>query len=230
MRGLRIGYGPALGVYALDYQLETSGTATITVNLGTTQASGSTIVAGLFGRFSSLGVVSDNKTNTYTLAQSGSYAGGLWPGFGVEVYTCANASGGASHTIQATKASATTEEVTLLGVEVRGGTTVSSATPVAVAASGAGVTLNGPSLSVTGRNILISIWTGDGGVATDPMDADPASPWILLAEVALEEAQAPNGHIQAAVAYREVTAGTYQASWVPQANQGGIISLVAVKV
>lgn len=226
---------PRVGVNDLSYHLELAGTTPITLTLGTTQPAGSTIVVAHFGRFSSLGTPTDNKGNSYDNGtpdyreQSG-YAGGLWPGFGMSVFAKTAAAGGASHTLSVAKSGTATEEATLIGCEVVGGGTMQDTSIVARAAAGAGATLTSDGVTTTGPALLIGLWGGDGDVNTNPQDVDAGVGWTLLRQVALEAAQAPNGHIQAALLARAVTApGTYTLSVQPQANQGGILAVVAVQ-
>lgn len=65
MRGLRIGHtpGPQLGVHGSDFDIENSGTSPQTVTRNTA-ASGSSILAILFGEFTNCSAPSDNKGNT----------------------------------------------------------------------------------------------------------------------------------------------------------------------
>lgn len=235
-RGLRIGHGAlSLGVYNLEYHLETGGVTPISVNIGTTQASGSAIVVAHFGRFTSLGTPTDNKSNSFDNGtpdyreQSG-YAGGLWSGFGMSLFARPSAAGGANHTISVAKSGTATEEATLIACEVKGGGVIQDTSIVARAAAGANAALNGANVTTTGPALLVGLWTGDGGVDTDPQDVNAGDNWTLLTQIALEAAQAPNGHIQAALLVRQVlTAGDYALQVRPQANQGGILGCVAVQ-
>lgn len=226
----------SIGLFGLAYDLELAGATPITVNIGTTAVSGSVLVVAHFGRFSSLGVPTDTFSNNLDngtpdyLRQSG-YAGGLWPGFGMSIFTKTAMTGGAGHTVSVAKSGAANEEATLIAVEVTGTTTIEDSSILAIAASGAGATLTSTSVTTAGPAFLVGFWSGDGVISTNPMDVDSGHvDWQVLAQVALEEAQAPNGHVQSALLGRYVgAAGTYTLQVKPRADQGAILGLVAVR-
>lgn len=227
--------GPSLGQRNLSYHLEGAGVTPITLSLGSTQAAGSSIVVAHFGRFTSLGTPTDNKGNSFDngtpdyLEQSG-YAGGLWSGFGMSLFVDPVAAGGSAHSISVAKSGSAFEEATLIAIEGMNAGVMQDSSIVPRAAAGAGATLTSDTVTTTGPALLCGFWTGDGDVNTDPQDVGPGPGWTLLEQIALESAQAPNGHIQAALLARVVSAaGTYSLQVVPQANQGGILGLVALQ-
>lgn len=225
MRGLRIGHtpGPQLGVHGSDFDIENSGTSPQTVTRNTA-ASGSSILAILFGEFTNCGAPSDNKGNTYTLLENSEYFD-LWAGFGLELYGKANAAGGSSHALSMAKVT-TTAESTLMLVEVTGASVIQDTSIVARQRQGAGVPYSSASVTTTGPALLVSIWGGDGDTNFTNQSATPEAGFEVIESLFLGQ----TAYIQAACAVKRVNAaGTYSCAWTPTQNQGGIVALAAIQ-
>lgn len=228
MRGLRIGHSvvPRLGAHGKDFDLDTQGTSPSTVTLDT-QVSGSSLIVASFGEFARYAIPADGKGNTLSLLETSGYNGGLWPGFGLELYGKADMAGGASHTVSLTKSTGFEgEESTLLVAEVIGGRTIQDTSVVTRAGAGAGVAYTSAAVTVTGPAILLAVWSGDASGNISSMDAAPEAGWTLLEY----DFRVWTAYIQAALAYKRVaTAGDYTCAWTPAGNQGAILALAAVQ-
>lgn len=214
----------SLGQHGENVQVDGSGSSPSTVTL-TTAASGSTFISLFGGDFGNTAAPSDSKSNTLTkLGTDQSYAGGLWPGFGLRAYYCANGTGGSNHSISYTK-TVGNEEITTVFVEVIGGTSVTSAQGSA-AAAGAGVGYSSPSISTSGAGLILAFWGGDADSATNPKDVAASAGWTIIESEFLSSTP----YVQYAVAYRTVSsAGSYSLTWTPTANQGAAMFMVAVQ-
>lgn len=220
------GGGGSLAPAFLDsdsqFQIDGVGTPTAVNTLTTTN--GCTIVTAAFGDLSRFSAPTDNKGNgSYTSRGTSGYAGGLWPGFGLNLFAKANALGGASHIITVTKSNPTTYEFSLLSVAVAG-TTIEDSSIVARAFNQAQVSA---SVTVTGPARLVAVWGGDAGVNDNPKDTAPVGvEWTMHESLFLND----EAYIQAAIATREVDIGTHTVTWTqPNASQGAILALLAVR-
>lgn len=217
---------PDVGDSAGDWDLDGSGSSPASVTLNT-QASGSDILAFTFGQFTNYSPPTYNGGSAMSLLHSSGYASGLWPGFGLEVYSQLNVSGGSGHARSFAKPGSATQESTLIGVEVMRGGVIKAHAIVNRAAAGAGVALTSDSVTTTGPALLVSVWGGDGGVGLSDQTATPENGWTVVESLFL----GGTAYIQAAAAVRKVSApGTYTVSWTPVQNQGCIISLVAIQL
>jgi hypothetical protein len=213
----------ALGDHGGDWDIQGSGTSPQTVTINT-QAAGSSLIVVTLSDLSIYGTPTDNKSNTFTLLESSGYHGGLFTGFGLEVYGKANAAGGSSHAVSIAKSTAT-EESTLIVVEAKGAT-IQDTSIVTRAGAGDGVAYTSASVTTTGPALLISAWCGDGFVGITDMSAAPENGWTLIDSLFLTA----TSYIQAAVAVKAVTsAGTYTCDWTPANSQGAILFLAAVQ-
>lgn len=213
---------PEIGVHGSDFDIENSGTSPQTVTRNTA-ASGSSILAILFGEFTNCSAPSDNKGNTYTLLENSGYFD-LWAGFGLELYGKANAAGGSSHALSMTKTT-TTSESTLMLVEALG-TVIQDTSIVARQRQGAGVPYSSASVTTTGPALLVSIWGGDGDTNFTDQSATPEAGFEVIESLFLGQ----TAYIQAACAVKRVNAaGTYTCAWTPTQNQGGIVALAAIQ-
>lgn len=213
--------GIALGAHNKVVQIDGSGTTPATITANTSSAGGSVFVLPGFASFGDLATPTDNKGNTYTQRGTDqSYAGGLWPGFGLRTYAAAG-TGGTGHTTSVTKT--VTTEFSQALIEVVNATTV-AVTQGNAAAPGQGVSYSSPSITVAAPAVLISCWTGDAGVSTPDQSVAPSVGWTLL-EFSF---QANTAYVQFATAYKVVTAGTYSHTWLPASNQGAAMMMIAV--
>jgi hypothetical protein len=213
-----------IGDHAGDWDLQGSGTTPQSVSI-TSRVSGSSIICVTLGEFTNYTPPTDNKGNTLDLLQNSGYAGGLWPGFGMEVYGKASMVGGSSHATQITKNTGT-DESTLIVVEVTGTSNITSTSIVAVSAGGAGVPYSSSTVNTTGPALLVSAWGGDGDTSLTDQTCNPEIGWTMIESLFL----GGTAYIQAAVAVRQVmTAGSYSVDWTPVQNQGGIVFLAALQ-
>lgn len=228
MRGLRIGHSvvPRIGAHGKDFDVDAQGTSPSTVTLDT-QASGSSIIAATFGEFTRYSVGADSKGNTLSLLETSGYNGGLWPGFGLELYGKADASGGASHAVSITKLGGfEIQETTLIVAEVIGGRTIQDTSVVTRAAAGAGVPYTSAAVTVTGPAVLLAVWGGDASGNVSSMDVSPENGWTVIES----DLRVSTAYIQASMAYKRVTAaGDYTCTWTPVGNQGAILAMAAVQ-
>ena len=228
-RGLRIGYGAGSGGALFsdsDFDIEGSGTSPTTATLGSTPASGHSLIVLSAADLSTIGTPTDNKGNTLTLAQSQTYPS--FPSYGFRMHTKAAASGGAGHVVSLTKTSNTAGESTLIAF-MAPGSTISLATEVFRSAAGAGGALTSNSLTLgAGTWRLFSLWSGDGSSGTNDQTCNPDTGWTNTEFLFIGQ----TAYIQASLAVRDVTvgAGTYTHTWRPVENQGGIVMLGAIGI
>lgn len=221
----------AFGTDMLSYQFDGLGSSPITGSF-TTATAGSNImvIVGVLSQFSTTNAPTDSYSNAYTQVHQGGYFGGLWSGYGLTAYRTNTSTtvGGSGHTISITKTDPV-REITLFAVELRGGPFIVQGSGINnVQANGANQPHSGPSVTVTGPALLISFWSGDGVLGTNPMTATPSSGWTKIRELGIPSDT--NGHIQGAMAIRSVSlAGTYNCIWTPGANQGSIINIIAIQ-
>lgn len=217
---------PFLGLHGISAQLDGAGTSPNTVSLGTTQASGSSLVVASLGEFTTMGDPTDNKSSSFgTALRSSGYFGGLWPGFGMEIFAVANIAGGAGHVVSVAKTNATLEH-SLIALEVRNGGIIKDSSITAVAGAGAGVAYTSASVTVDGPAELIAFWGGDGDAGTTNQTATPEGSFTLTDSAFI----ALTAYVQCAAAVRQVSAaGTYTCQWTPTVNQGAILGLVAIQ-
>lgn len=215
---------PALGAHGSDWDQEGPGTSPQTVSL-TTRASGGSLIVVTLGRVANYAPPTDNKGNTLSLLRSSGYHGGLWSGYEMEVYGCASFAGGSSHATQFTKTNAS-EEGTLIVVEALRGATIQAHDIVTRAGAGDGVAYSSPSITTTGPALLVSCWSGDGGLDLDSQAAVPETGWQSVESLNLPA----TSYIQANCAVKYVpAAGTYSMTWAPVRSQGAIIFLGAIQ-
>lgn len=219
-----VGGVPALGGHNGDWQLDGSGTSPQTTTL-TTQTSGSSLIVCVLGDSTSQQTPTDNKSNTFTLLRQSGYSGGQWAPYDMRVYGKANAAGGSSHTVSVVKSFAPTAEATLIVIEGTG-TVIQDSSIVARAAAGAGMAATSGTVTTTGPALLVSFWSGDGGLGTTDQTATPSAGWTTTDSLFLGS----TAYIQAAAAVRQVSsAGTYSVDWTPAANQGAILFIAAIQ-
>lgn len=224
MRGLRIGYmtGPRLGGHGSDFDLAGSGTSPQTVTVETSGPC--SLIVPAFGYLQNISQPTDNKGNTFVSLGSSGYAGGLWSGYGLELWAKANAAGGSGHTVSVVKATDAADESTVAVVEARGASVLQDYTIVNRAAAGAGVSYSSGNVVTTGPALLVSVWGGDGGTGLSTQEANPEAGWSMIESLFL----AGTAYIQMAVAVRQVgAAGTYACAWTPVDNQGAIVAIAA---
>lgn len=217
--------GPILGVHKSQAQIDTVGTSPASVVFDSTVA-GSAFALLCAGHLANIATPTDSKSNTYT--QRGSdqaYAGGLWPGFGIRIYAVTSGAGGGSHTIQTVK-STSTEEISIAGIEICKGASVQDATQGNSAPTGLGVGYASPTVTTTGRALILALWSGDGDAGTTDQSVVPSAPWALIESAFL----AQTAYVQFAVAYLNAPgAGTYGLIWKPAVNQGAAMSMIAIQ-
>lgn len=212
---------PLLGAHDGDWDIDGSGTSPAAITLST-QAAGSSVVAMCAGQFSTFDAPTYNSLAMSLIHTSG-YAGGLWPGYGLEIHERLRIAGGAAHALQFTKTDAVRES-SLIGVEIRNAAWRSDESIVARAAPGTGNPVTSDPVSVTGPALLVAFWSGDGGVGTTDQTATPEDGWTPVESLFLGN----TAYIQSACAVREVTTpGDYTVAWTPVVNQGAILSLTA---
>lgn len=212
---------PLLGDHAGDWDIDGSGTSPASISLDTI-AAGSSVVAMCAGEFATFNAPTYNSLSMDQVHTSG-YAGGLWPGYGLEIHERLRIAGGTAHALQFTKTNAVRES-SLIGVEIRNAAWRADESIVARAAPGTGNPVTSDPVSVTGPALLVAFWSGDGGVGTTDQTAAPETGWTVVESLFLGE----TAYIQSACAVREVTTpGDYTVAWTPVVNQGAILSLVA---
>lgn len=217
---------PDIGDSNGDWDLDGSGTSPASVTLNT-QAAGSDILAFTFGQFTNYSPPTYNGGSAMSLVHTSGYASGLWPGFGLELYSQLDVAGGSGHALSFAKPGSPTQESTLIGVEIQRGGVIKAQNVVARANAGANTPLSSGSVTTTAPALLVSVWGGDGGVGTVDQSAAPSSGWTMIESNFL----GLTAYIQAACAVRKVsTPGTYTCDWTAVADQGAIISIVAIQL
>ena len=213
--------GLQIGDHDGDWDIDGSGASPAAITLNT-QAAGGSVVAMCAGEFATFNAPTYNALAMSQIHTSG-YAGGLWPGYGLEIHERLRIAGGAGHALQFTKTDAVRES-SLIGVEIINGAWRSDESIVARAAPGAGLPVTSDPVTVTGPALLVAFWSGDGGVGTTNQTATPEAGWTLVESLFLGN----TAYIQSACAVRAVTEpGDYTVAWTPVVNQGAILSLVA---
>jgi len=212
---------PTAGTHGLSYKNDGPLGSSIVVDLGTTAATRSTLVACVGrGVIGSHRAPTDNMGNLFVQADSTHAYIPRWPNSGTALYIAETATGGPNHAVTADNSVTPTDEVTVAVVEVRngGGVTtrwnqVQSGDPV-----------QSQSIVTTGPATLVAFWWGDadGSVAHA---AVPGNGFVRI-----DTALAAGSLVQCAVAVREVqSAGTYSVSWTATPQQGAQLWLVAVQ-
>jgi len=212
---------PTMGAHGLSYKNDGPLGRSVVVDLGTTEAARSTLVACVGrGVIGSHRIPTDNKGNVFSQADSAHAYIPRWPNSGTALYVAELATGGSGHSVTADNNVTPTDEVTLAVVEVRNGSRatarwnqVQSGDPV-------------QSLSVTtsGPATLVAFWWGDA----DGSVAHAAVPGNGFSRI--DAALAAGSLVQCAVAVREVqSAGTYSVTWTTTPQQGAQLWLVAVQ-
>lgn len=212
---------PMAGAHGLGYKNNGILGRSVTVDLGTTQAARSTLLACVGrGVIGSHRVPTDNKANQFLQIDSAHTYVPRWPNSGTALYASTHAAGGANHVVTADNDVTPTDEVTLAVVEVRNGGSVNARWNQAQA----GDPIESLTITTTGPATLVAFWWGDadGSVAHTVM---PGNGFTRVDAVLLA-----GSLVQCAVATREVfTAGTYGASWISTPQQGAQLWLVAVQ-
>lgn len=204
-----------------QFQIDNNGTANATNSL--TTASGNTLVVCALGDVTTFAAPTDNKSNSFSLLRSSQYAGGQWAPFAMEIYGAANANGGSGHVVTLTKNTNPTAEITLITAAIAG-TVIEDSSIVARASNESQVSA---SVTTSGAARLVAFWSGDAGVNSNPKTTAPVgAEWTMHESLFLND----TAYVQAAMATREVGAGTHTITWTQvNASQGAILALVAVK-
>lgn len=217
-----VGAAVTLGNHAQTVQIDTLGTSPAVV--GINSVSGGAVILLRGGAFADNATPTDNKGNTLT--QRGTdqgYAGGLWPGFGLQIWAATNVVGGTSHQISTVK-SHTDWEISVVMWETFGGATITTAQGSA-AGAGAGVAYNSPSITLPGAGMVFAIASGDGNAATPDQTMTPSAGWTMMESSFLPA----TAYVPFAVASRYYSAGgTYQMQWTPAVDQGSSLFMVGV--
>jgi hypothetical protein len=208
------GASPSIGINSLNWCQTSS-------NLTSLPSSARSIVSGSFvfacvacGDLANIKTPTDSKGNTYSGVMAAKFFTN-WPGSGARLYSASSVTGDSSLVVSEPMApTSNQDEITLSVVEVRGGTSVTHSGTAETASTGPVVS---SSVTVAGPAILVSWWSGDGGVVQD--DVQPSAGWTLLH--ALNWANASTGVVQVAAAYRSVSAGTYSCTWTATGSSGG---------
>lgn len=224
------GGDPALGVHNSRADISGAGgnpdPAPVTLS-GT--SSGSTRVIFVGGSFSETSTPTDSLGSTVTkYGTNQGYAGGLWPDFGVQTYVVNNAAGSGSYTVSVDKSNSfPLGEISVAVLEAAtSGTRTIVQSQGNIAAQGAGVGYSSPSITTTGPAIIFAYWSGDADSPVNPKDVSASAGWTIIESAFISS----TSYVQFAVAYRQVSgAGTYSLTWTPVANQGAVMSMVAVQ-
>lgn len=211
------------GALAKTVQLDGAGTSPATVSINSQP--GSTILLLRGGAHADNANPTDSKGNTLT--QRGTdqgYAGGLWPGYGLEIWGVVNAAGGSAHQLSTVK-SHTDWEITKVMWEVRGGSEI-ILTQGSAAAAGAGVAYNSPTITLTKPGLVFAIASTDGNAATPDQTITPSAGWTMFDS----DFRAATAYVPYAIASRYfAAAGTYQMQWTPVVSQGSAMIMVAIQ-
>lgn len=224
---------PAVVASSLTAQNETAGAADFSITLAGASAAGLLLLSWVaVEKVNWAGPVAGNNGDAYTLVETHDYPS-PFTAYGMRFCSCAASAGGSASTQSGTKSQGTSDEVTLAGLALSGGTVVSKSA-VTRAANGAGATHTSGSVTTTGRALLVSVCSGTGDVnATAPTQTWPTGEngWTVLQSVARSSAAAPNGHVPLYLAVREVSAaGTYTVGVQTTINEGLMMLLYAVQV
>lgn len=212
---------PSTGAHGLAYKNNGVLGRSVTVDLGTTQAARSTLLACVGrGVIGSHLVPTDSKANQFFQIETAHAYVPRWPNSGTALYAAASASGGANHVVTADNNTTPTDEVTLAVVEVRNGGSVNARWNQIQA----GDPVESLTITTTGPATLVAFWWGDA----DGSVAHSVTPGNGFARV--DAVLLAGSLVQCAVATREVSAaGTYGASWISTPQQGAQLWLVAVQ-
>jgi hypothetical protein len=212
---------PTLGAHGLAFKNDGPTGSSVTVQLGATQASRSTILVCVGrGIISSHRVPTDNKGNSYSQLENTHAYVPRWPNSGTALYASALSTGGAAHAVTVNNSTTPTDEMTAAVVEVRNGGSIS----VVWNEVQSGDPVQSLSITTAGPATLVAFWWGDadGSVAHN---ATPGNGFTLIDAVL-----AAGSLVQCAVATREVQgAGTYNVAWTATPQQGAQLWLVAVQ-
>lgn len=213
------------GAHSIDYDFLAAGGSSCVTPAVTTEATGSSFLVcvgrGTLSDHAS-NSVTDSKSNTYsqlTVDGSTTRAYTDWPTSGTSLYAALNGTGGSSHTFTVAKPD-TSDEVTVLAVEVPGYTTIEDSSWIE---DTTGPTNVSGSVTTAGAAMLVSFWWGDD--VNGEANPRPESGWTLLEHTS----SLASNHVQGAVAVREVTTGgTYTCTWTPGTSQGAQMYMVAL--
>ncbi len=211
---------PSIGGHGLTYDFLGGSGSSVTTPAFNSQAAGSSMLAIVArGRFSDFpNTVTDSKGNTYTqVGTAHTYTD--WPTSGTALFAKEAAIGGSAHTVTTGKP-LSTDEVTIMAVEVTGVNTVVDSAWVEDLTS----PNTSASVTTTGPGVLVAFWAGDDPAGElNPAVAAPWSKFDWTSSLA-------SNHVQVAGAYRRVTAaGTYTVEWTPTTAQGAQLWLVALQ-
>jgi hypothetical protein len=216
---------PGLGAHGLSYyKYQSASPSSISTPVMATQASGSTIIAGIGrGDKTKFALPTDNKGNApyVQLGDVHNYEP-YYPDSGTALYGFPSASGGGDFKLTTT--TVPTDEITVGAVEVIEGTKVQDFAWNEL--TGAPLTSN--SVTTTRPATLIAYWWGDGFFHDPPMaqKATPNNGFVVVDT----NAQELNSFVQCAVAVKNVSeAGTYNVTWTATPAQGAQMWLVAVQ-
>ncbi len=208
-----------LGAYTFFNQYDGDGSSPATTDPITTQASGSSFLAFYAGYTSNNQTPTDNKSNTYALLDTAVYLG-FGGQFNLKVYTANAGAGGSVHTVSVVKNGTTTGEIVIFFGEVTGS---SRLTTWHTSYGSTGTSMTSPSITVSGAATLFAVWSGDSISTSNTIAVDAA--WNLIENFTVW----PPGKtsVQTGIASREVTAGTYDATWTCSPSQGAILYIFA---
>lgn len=212
---------PTLGAHGLAFKNDGPTGSSVTVQLGTTQASRSTILVCVGrGIISSHRVPTDTKGNSYSQLDSTHAYVPRWPNSGTALYASALSTGGAAHAVTVGNSTTPTDEVTAAAVEVRSGGNIS----VAWNEVQSGDPVQSLSITTAGPATLVAFWWGDA----DGSVAHTATPGNGFTRI--DAVLAAGSLVQCAVATREAQGGgTYSVAWTATPQQGAQLWLVAVQ-
>jgi hypothetical protein len=221
------GSGPTLGAHnsRADNDQGVGNPDPATVAL-TGKTAGSAIVVFSMGDLARMSTPTDTSGTSFT--QRGTdqaYTLSQWPGFGPRVHANLNVSGTTGYTVSVDKDNAfPLEEITVAVFEVIGGSSIVQSQGNAVP-PGAGVGYPSPSITVSAPALILAAWTGDGDTPINPKDVAASAGWTIIESAFRSD----TSYVQFAVAYRQVSsAGTYNLTWTPTANQGAAMQMLAV--
>jgi hypothetical protein len=211
----------ALGAHALLTHDQNKGIAPATTAPIDTRPAGSALLAVSMGRNPNFAVPTDTFHNRWTaLGKRNPYADGNR--FYTAMWSVVGASGGAGHTLSATKASDPVDEISLALIEVVGGSAV---TDFAYAYPKLGSPNTPGSVKTGGPATLIAVWGGDANALTHT--ATPSDGFQVIDSYLR---LGPTSGVQIAIATKQVTAAdTYSVTWTATPAQGAACYLVAVE-
>lgn len=211
--------GGELGAYTLLGVYDGDGSSPAVTSPITTHTSGSSFVVFYSGYTSNNQTPTDSKGNTYTLIDTAVYLG--YSGqFNLKLYGADNGIGGSSHTVSVVKNGQATGEIVVFLGEAAG---ASSLTDWEYSYGASGTSMTSASITVNGPATLIAIWSGDSPSTSNTIAVDGA--WTLIEDFTAWPVGKTS--VQTGVASREVTAGTYDATWTCSPSQGAILYILA---